>query len=116
MRISDWSSDVCSSDLQAAVAGGRITDYVPHRAPHKGGDQRGRRAGQNAQGDRRRGNPMAIDSIGPGGGTISYVRGTLTMLRGASGVNQAKPTEGDRRPDDEIGRANVCTPVTNANT
>src|SRR3546814_7680198 len=43
MRISDWSSDVCSSDLQmlevAALAGidGRahqLTDLPPFRAPH----------------------------------------------------------------------------------
>src|SRR3546814_14636149 len=60
MRISDWRSDVCSSDLDAHAAGGtarfpagcavrlsrgwilRIRDRAPHRARRQaqGGDQR----------------------------------------------------------------------------
>src|SRR3546814_1237812 len=31
MRISDWSSDVCSSDLSAAVPVPRVLDHRPHR-------------------------------------------------------------------------------------
>src|SRR3546814_3807913 len=38
MRISDWSSDVCSSDLASAAAGASVTaparlPPTPHRAP-----------------------------------------------------------------------------------
>src|SRR3546814_1573203 len=34
MRISDWSSDVCSSDLQACPAGHRGGDRAGNRAQH----------------------------------------------------------------------------------
>src|SRR3546814_15510896 len=37
MRISDWSSDVCSSDLLAMVgilAGGFIGSWLSNRSPH----------------------------------------------------------------------------------
>src|SRR3546814_5712656 len=33
MRISDWSSDVCSSDLEVRFAGQRIAQRKPTRAP-----------------------------------------------------------------------------------
>src|SRR3546814_18140673 len=31
MRISDWSSDVCSSDLLAVHIGSQLTDIAPYR-------------------------------------------------------------------------------------
>src|SRR3546814_6133140 len=34
MRISDWSSDVCSSDLAARLAGGGGADFRDLPAPH----------------------------------------------------------------------------------
>src|SRR3546814_20434771 len=37
MRVSDWSSDVCSSDLEhlaLADAGGEGADHQPHRSTH----------------------------------------------------------------------------------
>src|SRR3546814_9178260 len=51
MRISDWSSDVCSSDLRARhaagdVAGGhRIGADFPRRADHRHGHAGGQRGG-----------------------------------------------------------------------
>src|SRR3546814_3238788 len=42
MRISDWSSDVCSSDLLPALAGRRLRR--PARPPHRFWRQRGARA------------------------------------------------------------------------
>src|SRR3546814_4572200 len=33
MRISDWSSDVCSSDLVAAAAGGPAAQDIGHQQP-----------------------------------------------------------------------------------
>src|SRR3546814_3213103 len=47
MRISDWSSDVCSSDLEAAEGpAGRARHGDPHHHPRPwGGRQRGRRGG-----------------------------------------------------------------------
>src|SRR3546814_1072994 len=45
MRISDWSSDVCSSDLIAGGRGRRIACITPPRAPKPPGvhNRRGRR-------------------------------------------------------------------------
>src|SRR3546814_16434218 len=45
MRISDWSSDVCSSDLAVAGArgGGRNPDAGGRNALHRGSDRRARR-------------------------------------------------------------------------
>src|SRR3546814_17077630 len=38
MRISDWSSDVCSSDLHQSIMDVRLTiRVVPHGAPRRGG-------------------------------------------------------------------------------
>src|SRR3546814_6152374 len=49
MRISDWSSDVCSSDLQrrrAGAGGARLhqREGARHRAAHRPARERGRRA------------------------------------------------------------------------
>src|SRR3546814_4050744 len=50
MRISDWSSDVCSSDLSASTAGPYVRPRPPTRAPARRrrapppGAARGRRA------------------------------------------------------------------------
>src|SRR3546814_11088698 len=40
MRISDWSSDVCSSDL---AIGWRVYDYAGHRVVYHGGAVQGYR-------------------------------------------------------------------------
>src|SRR3546814_1023082 len=37
LRISDWSSDVCSSDLDRAGNAGRLYDEGPSAAPRDGG-------------------------------------------------------------------------------
>src|SRR3546814_4263892 len=44
MRISDWSSDVCSSDLSDFDRDGRVLE--PRRRHRSGGDQPARRSGQ----------------------------------------------------------------------
>src|SRR3546814_9314862 len=49
MRISDWSSDVCSSDLQL---GGIGTALVAQRV-EAGGDEQGRRQARGGEVDRR---------------------------------------------------------------
>src|SRR3546814_3299742 len=46
MRISDWSSDVCSSDLEASKF--RITVAVEHRQPHHADRPRLRSAKERA--------------------------------------------------------------------
>src|SRR3546814_10606932 len=63
MRISDWSSDVCSSDLCDGPAGGRLAgrlvDHVPPPARTPARDPR--RTRLDRTGSRRSGNP---DSVG----------------------------------------------------
>src|SRR3546814_6165879 len=103
MRISDWSSDVCSSDLSFLRAFVGNTDDIPegHDDPQKEEDQQepGRRtekpvkkpANQCATGDspdqfRQHAITEAVSLIHP-------------LLRAAR---------------HEIGRAHVCTPVTHA--
>src|SRR3546814_19432852 len=73
MRISDWSSDVCSSDLRRreyrAVAGGGCARRLSGRA-RRGGDRRAVRAlGRGGQGlyrcrTRRRDRPRRGDRLG----------------------------------------------------
>src|SRR3546814_8041769 len=91
MRISDWSSDVCSSDLEpkaaepAAVTAGPPSTTVPQENDH---------------------------------GSCKSIRRPHRHYRRA--VRPRPPATAavrcDRRPDRgiEIGRAHVCTPVTNA--
>src|SRR3546814_12112707 len=69
MRISDWSSDVCSSDLQrtvtdrgldvAVVAGGeRLLEIDKHHDPELGGD-----AGERDEPDRARDRLVIAEQI-----------------------------------------------------
>src|SRR3546814_4532982 len=70
MRISDWSSDVCSSDLTHRTADGRTQG--PHRAAHHASPvtaQAGRSRHHHRQGQHRRGraarqSPSADQSAG----------------------------------------------------
>src|SRR3546814_20098875 len=59
MRISDWSSDVCSSDLAGGRLAGRLVDHVPPPARTPARDPR--RTRLDRTGSRRSGNP---DSVG----------------------------------------------------
>src|SRR3546814_1265768 len=94
MRISDWSSDVCSSDLvlhdvaAAGVRGGALTAHARIEG-----------LGFAAQGD------------APG---ISGLSGVLDG--DAEGLSFKFDPQATLRFDwpSEIGRAHVCTPVTNA--
>src|SRR3546814_1313213 len=103
MRISDWSSDVCSSDLRAApidrhmVKGNRLQHYAgQYRVPH-------RKAALHAIGglDNRRTQSRPLikaDAI-----NLERER-RYHHLSARSGLTGAE----------KIGRAHVCTPVTNA--
>src|SRR3546814_4052867 len=93
MRISDWSSDVCSSDLDADQAlpagqcarGGDLGSAVPGaRLAARPCLRRGRRGGQPAgAGDRR---PGGGAGAGLGGGAVhvSLVRPPRRLAAGAS--------------------------------
>lgn len=54
---------------------------------------------------------MAIDSIGPGVGTISSIRNTLATLQGVTGVNRINPSEGEPPTDDvRVSSAAITDP------
>src|SRR3546814_1519152 len=123
MRISDWSSDVCSSDLAT------VQDIV---ATDTGGQQ----AGQIFDGDRRF--PVVVrlpedlrtdlDRLGnlpvPLASGASVPISELAELSLAAGPNQISRENGKRRAAiianvsdrdlGKIGRRHVRTPVTNA--
>src|SRR3546814_2737293 len=98
MRISDWSSDVCSSDLYGSLCrGGDLGDGVP--------------AGTYAH------SPVGQSDFAAGGawaiGSDSFCCRLSARL-----ASEARSAVVARRMSGidccEIGRANVCNPVTNA--
>src|SRR3546814_10336028 len=108
MRISDWSSDVCSSDLALAGAVG-------------GGDARRDRSGDGQAGGRRAYGSRQAGAIDPAfPRTEARTEDSLcTCHRGstpAHGVGTGTQALAQRARDlpGEIGREHVLTPVTNA--
>src|SRR3546814_772781 len=59
MRISDWSSDVCSSDLRVRRGDADLPEKCPRGARHRSGCQRGR--GGGARGRAAAGSPQGND-------------------------------------------------------
>src|SRR3546814_9733813 len=96
MRISDWSSDVCSSDLGAESIltpcdiGRKYCCAKSEAAPHDAG----RSAGRSLRAGSFRGRRMDFDAC--------------------RSLTAAFFEQVSRRRDAQIGRAHVCTPVTNA--
>src|SRR3546814_7412666 len=91
MRISDWSSDVCSSDLRAHDRHQCIELAI--------GVTVGEEEPEHDQG-------------GDGGlHEASDVRRPVLLMRGTQGSTE---TGDEVLAPDQIGRAHVCTPVTNA--
>src|SRR3546814_7872487 len=109
MRISDWSSDVCSSDLLAA--GNGRADFLTAYAGF---------LGQYLDLIRSGAAPSSFESASLGNinAFLAYAgrTGRLADLGAQDRVlAQAYPAflRGGGNPD-KIGRAHVCTPVTNA--
>src|SRR3546814_6449784 len=137
MRISDWSSDVCSSDLiergldapgnKAVYLGEqRLTFYVRLRplgggigGKDVGGNERGldKTPRRQKQQRRSRSPDRDIPAMIVGQGIGPRLPAWTGKGRGAdtSGdpADRAEP-EDENRNDEQIGRAHVCTPVTNA--
>src|SRR3546814_14000044 len=106
MRISDWSSDVCSSDLTRVERAGRIAQYptqchrgvgaeargeVRHRAARQiadrlqsGADERGRRLGLQFE----RGDGQAADRLAFVGGRACLI--ACKRARGVGGRSEAR--------------------------
>src|SRR3546814_3627664 len=99
MRISDWSSDVCSSDLGQRGMPEPTTQFTQHLPGEAGGGGTGRTGAGVPAGQRGMPEPTTqfTQHCGSGCG-CDIVVGAIGMAGGRS----------------EIGRAHVCTPVTNA--
>src|SRR3546814_5731333 len=102
MRISDWSSDVCSSDLPATARDGiddRQFAVLCRRHARcvvvEQEEQRQLQAGSET---------VVDDEV-----VVRAVVVDLTQRAGLDTCRQPLPAEAS-----EIGRAHVCTPVTNA--
>src|SRR3546814_3100900 len=114
MRISDWSSDVCSSDLLEAHFTGGIPVHAQADVVHAHGGAVIRRTGhrdlelarQEAE-FRMEGRPLP-DDLAPQARVLDLVMGGAGELVGG-GVADGVAAGLDR----EIGRAHVWTPVTN---
>src|SRR3546814_9712288 len=112
MRISDWSSDVCSSDLVIAidaepVAAGKPLQLGVHARAQAGRSRRGLRVECL--------DSVAVLSLDGGAGATTLEiptrrRGWLDP--GRLRISTTRPLGLARAW--EIGRAHVCTPVTNA--
>src|SRR3546814_2904177 len=108
MRISDWSSDVCSSDLLDADNPRSV------RLARKSldGDDRLRLKVYSAVG------PLALSDVVPALEHFGFE--VLEEIPTTLGQTRAPGAEGADEPalvihDFKIGRAHVCTPVTTAN-
>src|SRR3546814_4424221 len=104
MRISDWSSDVCSSDLLRAA-------HLA-RAGRRGIAGGGQRRALDSEHGRQRLRLSARAAVRPRSPAHARRAGATHAQRHAPGA----PGRPERRfaAGREIGRANVCTPVTNA--
>src|SRR3546814_10572732 len=102
MRISDWSSDVCSSDLTSAQgsspSGGETSEPLRRAEPD---DARVEREHVGAE--------QGVVAVGEGVGDGWLVEDILDIELQREIIR--RPRERNR---EEIGRAHVCTPVTNA--
>src|SRR3546814_5056553 len=85
MRISDWSSDVCSSDLRIGIAGTNVIE----------------------EGHRRRYAKLFSLVSTPTTATICRIAWAINSDLGRSRPSICRSLV-------KIGRAHVCTPVTNA--
>src|SRR3546814_4848182 len=109
MRISDWSSDVCSSDLNALAA--RVAEL----------EQRLSRItlqAESASGNASRAEGLlvafAVRRALDRGLSLGYLDAQLRLRFGDDQPNAVKTIIDTSREPVKIGRANVWTPVTNA--
>src|SRR3546814_10000393 len=119
MRISDWSSDVCSSDLVAAVPRSELPDDFRCRQercnrplPGQRGDEPRARTRFAVSGRLRGAVSRRDDGRYPDRRRRPpFARATGRIHPGPEGTYRTRDGTFSGR---QIGRAHVCTPVTNA--
>src|SRR3546814_8534844 len=115
MRISDWSSDVCSSDLIRSA----VRSVSTHRSavPSSTNEIRSTKPGDSQMAE-----AFIIDAVRTPRGIGKVGKGALAHMHPqhlAATVLKAIHERNDfdtRDVDDAIGSAHVCTPVTNTHT
>src|SRR3546814_7289448 len=114
MRISDWSSDVCSSDLEPTVrrtnARARAPDTPGQRRRARFDTTAAPRAPYVAPASSFLSLSIARSSLHQGSRRSGKVFILLHVFAGVGHVDRHR----DALPASEIGRAHVCTPVTNS--
>src|SRR3546814_8462261 len=103
MRISDWSSDVCSSDLRDAGAVARC-----HRPAQRDRRRPGRLGPSPKMGTGADRQALAAARL------ISWLAYSDGSSRRRSQHQECQMVLRQEGREEEIGRAHVCTPVTNA--
>src|SRR3546814_224832 len=101
MRISDWSSDVCSSDLGSVYDRAETDDVADPGLRWRGGALLSHGAGQP---DKREGDGGAVAASS---GSASHTHGNLGCVRAAAVESLpavAGGSQGASRTDDSIGR------------
>src|SRR3546814_1239762 len=104
MRISDWSSDVCSSDLIAAA----------HLVEHRRSDEHARHTDRMTE---RNAGAIDVQNVEP---AVAFAPAPL--LEDGENLGRGGLVEFDQsdvapvapRPGEQIGRAHVCTPANHA--
>src|SRR3546814_6438735 len=110
MRISDWSSDVCSSDLLGRRRLSRAAGLSRGARAGARADPRGARKRTDAAGCARARGAAAMKAPGTGGGlTFSDLHRAVARDRYSDFLPLVAWVE-----EEAIGRAHVRTPVTNA--
>src|SRR3546814_18603231 len=101
MRISDWSSDVCSSDLSRCLGGGAQGFHLRARAGRIGGDRRGGGGfgGARPRLYRHAGAAQGQASAGRLGGTAAApVPGAAVRRRRGPPADRTSVVSGNRLP------------------
>src|SRR3546814_10670858 len=122
MRISDWSSDVCSSDLFRIQDERRVVAFVRALVPEVAGlaftaDFKAQAAWSRMRSRHQAGECRAEQGVGLV--ADGFHRGQAETRQNGSRTPQARGSQfrinvPNTRNHREIGRAHVCTTVTNA--
>src|SRR3546814_10674790 len=109
MRISDWSSDVCSSDLRSAPPA-HVRAAERERAPVESGcDRAASTCGVHGMAETKRAGSAALCRR-----EVRRRSERDRSLQRRQGRGRLRHPRADLRRRSEIGRAHVCTPVTKA--
>src|SRR3546814_3713719 len=114
MLISDWSSDVCSSDLHAAAV--RIDEEIeraPRAVEHVDRTPAADRHAIDLRFHRERGEIAYVEPRAEQQAVVDADVGDDATGRMVVAVGRGGACDLPARAD-QIGRAHVCTPVTNA--